>query len=233
MSQRRCTLKISTKDCESFHNVIDEIQTWDYSPYPPPTPSALKIIQKLFVAYVKLDPSDDVAKPVSAGVVGIVYCPLGGFQSKEAYIQTVLVRSDCRRRGIAKELLNYAIHTLTQDADVLRIRLHTMVDSPATREYLHRMRGCADSQKSATPPHSLASASPATSGATDNNLSQPADAGSTWRSEMLAVMTATQELYASLGFTCRKNVYAYYKDLADGKELVLEKNGVRKRPRQS
>lgn len=96
-------------------------------------------------------PRGDVALHDVVGVVGVVLSPFGCRAGEmEAYLQVVLVRPSCRRQGVAVAMVRQVLDDLADQQKaknatggpaalkLTRVRLHTMVSSVATTQYVTR-----------------------------------------------------------------------------------------------
>lgn len=119
-------------DVARFSQLCEQVLTWGHEPYPVMTPDKLVKSDMLFLAT-----TDSVATKKPVGCVAVVLCPVTGCRM-EAYIQTVLVADELRKKGIGRQLLLKTLQHCCERLSVVRIRLHTMTASPNTASYIER-----------------------------------------------------------------------------------------------
>ncbi|RNF12788.1 transferase [Trypanosoma rangeli] len=202
------------RDVEQHSAVVGALERWCYLPYPACSRRNLEQVDLFLVASPTSTSASTAAASTSStttttttsgavedassamvGVVGVVWVPLAPGREVEGYIQVVLVQSAYRRRHIAEDLLQRVLQLVGGGDSVQRIfrwRLHTMVSSPQTTAYLRRVLPENDNP------------------AVQNELLE----------EMERLVAAVPRVYEKLGFTIRKNMYAYYNKSADAVEMV-------------
>ncbi|RNF18272.1 transferase [Trypanosoma conorhini] len=192
------------RDTEEHSAVVGALERWCYLPYPACSRRHLEQVD-LFVVASRASTPDGTAAATAGvledtssamvGAVGVVWVPLAPGLEVEGYIQVVLVQATYRRRHIAGELLRRVLQLVAggePSRRIFRWRLHTMVSSPQTTAYLRRVLPENDDP------------------AVQQELLE----------EMERLVAAVPRVYEKLGFTTRKNIYAYYGKSADAVEMV-------------
>ncbi|ESL08727.1 hypothetical protein TRSC58_03565 [Trypanosoma rangeli SC58] len=197
------------RDVGQHNAVVGELERWCYLPYPAcsrrnlekvdlflvASPSPASISASRATSTSTTAGAGEDASSAMVGAVGVVWVPLAPGREVEGYIQVVLVQPAYRRRHIAEDLLRRVLRLVEGGDPVRRIfrwRLHTMVSAPQTTAYLRRVLPENDNP------------------AVQDELLE----------EMERLVAAVPRVYEKLGFTIRKNIYAYYNKSADAVEMV-------------
>jgi ribosomal protein S18 acetylase RimI-like enzyme len=184
---------------------------WSFVPYPQ---CSVTSIHAIHFWWLSVDAAREPIRHLDdvVGVVGVVLSPFGCRSGEmEAYIQVVLVRPAARRQGVGNTMVKRVLNDLADQQisaargdssgppKLTRVRLHTMVDSTNTRKYLN---------DTLTQP------------ATDNDDSRDqTDFGA-----LFSMMSSVRSMYEDFGFSVRRNCPKYYASMADGIEMVLDRD---------